>query len=301
MFSASWSRKAAILVAISAAFVVTGCAREKPKPRLAYIERPVELLYTTGATRLDQKRWTEAIAYFEEVERQHPYSEWSRRAMLMTAYANYQANQYSAAIENADRFINLYPGNPSTPYAFYLKSICYFEQIVDVGRDQAATEQAMASLREVQQRYPGSEYAVDARVKLEMVQDQLAGKEMAVGRWYLREGQTLAAMGRFRTVVDRFQTTSHTPEALYRLVEANLTIGLAGEAQRTGAILGYNYPDDIWYRDAYRLLSDKGLQPAVAPLTPGAKRSFLQRVMGEKGTALAPPAETVPAPSQQQP
>ena len=301
MFSASWSRKAAILVALSAAFVVTGCAREKPKPRLAYIERPVELLYTTGASRLDQKRWTEAIAYFEEVERQHPYSEWSRRAMLMTAYANYQANQYSAAIENADRFINLYPGNPSTPYAFYLKSICYFEQIVDVGRDQAATEQAMASLREVQQRYPGSEYAVDARVKLEMVQDQLAGKEMAVGRWYLREGQTLAAMGRFRTVIDRFQTTSHTPEALFRLVEANLTIGLSGEAQRTGAILGYNYPDDVWYRDAYRLLSDKGLQPAVAPLTPGAKRSFLQRVMGQKGTALAPPEETTPAPAQQQP
>ena len=301
MLSASWSRKATILVAIAAALVVTGCAREKPKPRLAYIERPVELLYTTGAARLDQKRWTEAIAYFEEVERQHPYSEWSRRAMLMTAYANYQANQYSAAIENADRFINLYPGNPSTPYAFYLKSICYFEQIVDVGRDQAATEQAMSSLREVQQRYPGSEYAVDARVKLEMVQDQLAGKEMAVGRWYLREGQTLAAMGRFRTVVDRFQTTSHTPEALYRLVEANLTIGLMGEAQRTGAILGYNYPDDIWYGDAYRMLSDKGLQPAVAPLTPGAKRSFLQRVMGEKSSSLPPPAETAPPPAQQQP
>ncbi len=161
--------------------------------------------------------------------------------------------------------------------------------------------QAMSSLRAVQQRYPGSEYAVDARVKLEMVQDQLAGKEMAVGRWYLREGQTLAAMGRFRTVVDRFQTTSHTPEALYRLVEANLTIGLMGEAQRTGAILGYNYPDDIWYGDAYRLLSDKGLQPAVAPLTPGAKRSFLQRVMGQKSSALPPPAETAPPPAQQQP
>ncbi len=298
MLSVSWSRKAVVIVAIAAAaLVATGCAGKKPKPRLAYIERPVELLYTTGATRLDQHRWSEAIAYFQEVERQHPYSEWSRRSILMTAYANYQANQYAQAVEDADRFINLYPGNPSTPYAYYLKAICYFEQIVDVGRDQAATEQALAALRDVQQRFPNSEYAVDARVKLDMVYDQLAGKEMAVGRWYLREGQTISAVGRFRTVVDKYQTTSHAPEALYRLVEADLTLGLMGEAQRTGAILGYNYPDDVWYRDAYRLLSDKGLQPAVAPLTPGAKRSFLQRMMGQKGTALPPPAETKAPPA----
>ncbi|MFN3856297.1 MAG: outer membrane protein assembly factor BamD [Caulobacter sp.] len=292
MLPASWSRKAVIFLAVAAALTATGCAREKPKPRLAYVERPVELLYATGAQRLDQRRWSEAIAYFEEVERQHPYSEWSRRAILMMAYANYQANNYAEAISNADRFINLYPGNPSTPYAYYLKAICYFEQIVDVGRDQAATEQALAALREVEQRYPNSEYAVDARVKLDMVYDQLAGKEMAVGRWYLREGQTIAAIGRFKTVVDRYQTTSHAPEALYRLVEAYLTVGLADEAQRVGAMLGYNYPDDIWYRDAYALLTDKGLQPAVAPKTPGAKRNILQRMLGQRGTALPPPAET---------
>lgn len=294
---ASWSRKAVFAAAVAGALVVTGCAGQKPKPRLAYIERPVELLYATGADRMDHKRWTDAIAYFEEVERQHPYSEWSRRAMLMTAYANYQSNNYSAAIDNADRFINLYPGNPSTAYAFYLKAICYFEQIVDVGRDQAATEQALAALREVQLRYPDSEYAKDAAYKIDMVQDQLAGKEMAVGRWYLREGQTIAAIGRFRTVVDKYQTTSHAPEALYRLIEAYLTMGLTGEAQRTGAILGYNYPGDIWYRDAYKLLNDKGLQPAVAPLTPGAKRSMLQKLFGQKGTALPPPKDDdAPAP-----
>jgi outer membrane protein assembly factor BamD len=300
----SWSRKAVFAAAIAGALVATGCAQEKPKPRLAYIERPVELLYATGADRLDARRWSEAIAYFEEVERQHPYSEWSRRAMLMTAYANYQANNYAEAIENADRFINLYPGNRSTPYAYYLKAICYFEQIVDVGRDQAATEQALIALRDVQGRYPESEYAIDAQYKIDMVLDQLAGKEMAVGRYYLREGQTISAIGRFRTVVDKYQTTSHAPEALYRLVEAYLTVGLMGEAERTGAMLGYNFPDDPWYRDAYRLLNDKGLQPAVAPLTPGAKRSFLQRVTGtgKKGTALPPPSETnAPAPSPSAP
>jgi outer membrane protein assembly factor BamD len=289
----SWSRKAIFVAAVAAALVATGCAREKPKPRLAYIERPVELLYATGADRLDNKRWSDAIAYFEEVERQHPYSEWSRRAILMTAYANYQANNYAEAIDNADRFINLYPGNPSTPYAYYLKAICYFEQIVDVGRDQAATEQALVALRDVQLRFPKSEYAIDAQYKLDMVYDQLAGKEMEVGRWYLREGQTIAAIGRFRTVIDKYQTTSHAPEALYRLVEAYLTVGLVGEAERTGGMLGYNFRDDVWYGEAYKLLTDKGLQPAVAPLTPGSKRSLLQRLTGTgKRKAIPPPAET---------
>ncbi|WGM39961.1 Outer membrane protein assembly factor BamD [Caulobacter sp. NIBR1757] len=305
MLPLSWSRKAIFAAAVAGALVVTGCAGQKPKPRLAYIERPVELLYATGADRLDARRWADAISYFEEVERQHPYSEWSRRAILMTAYANYQANNYADAIENADRFINLYPGNPSTPYAYYLKAICYFEQIVDVGRDQAATEQALVALRDVQLRFPKSEYAVDATYKLDMVYDQLAGKEMEVGRWYLREGQTIAAIGRFRTVIDKYQTTSHAPEALYRLIEAYLTVGLVGEAQRTGAMLGYNFRDDPWYGEGYRLLTDKGLQPAVAPLTPGAKRSILQRVTGlgkNKGQTIAPPAETnAPAPSASAP
>ena len=299
MLPLSWSRKAIFVAAVAAALVVTGCAGQKPKPRLAYVERPVELLYATGADRLDNKRWADAISYFEEVERQHPYSEWSRRAILMTAYANYQANNYADAIENADRFINLYPGNLSTPYAYYLKAICYFEQIVDVGRDQAATEQALIALRDVQLRFPKSEYAIDATYKLDMVYDQLAGKEMEVGRWYLREGQTIAAIGRFRTVIDKYQTTSHAPEALYRLIEGYLTVGLVGEAQRTGAMLGYNFRDDPWYGTAYRLLTDKGLQPAVAPLTPGSKRSMLQKLTGTgKGQALKPPADTnAPAPS----
>jgi outer membrane protein assembly factor BamD len=284
-------RSNAILAAAAAVLLLSGCAGKSKRPELAYEERPVELLYSTGANRLDARRWTDAVDYFREVERQHPYSEWSRRAILMTAYAHYEANQYADALADADRFIQLYPGNPSAVYAYYLRAICYFEQIVDVGRDQAATEQALNALREVTQRFPNSEYAQDARLKVDMVNDQLAGKEMTIGRYYLRNGQTLAAIGRFRTVVDRYQTTSHTPEALFRLVEAYLTIGLAEEAKRNGSVLGYNYPGDVWYSDGYKLLTSNNLRPSIEPKTPGAKRSYLQRLIQNKNETLPPPGE----------
>lgn len=291
MLPRSWGRSAAAIAALLAALVVTGCAGNKSDtPKIAYEERPVELLYNTGALRMDQHRWDEAVEYFREVERQHPYSEWSRRAILMTAYANYESNNYADAVADSERFISLYPGNPNAVYAYYLKAVSYFEQIVDVGRDQGFTENAKAALTEVVQRYPNSEYATDARLKIDMVNDQLAGKEMTIGRYYLREGQTLAAVGRFRTVIDRYQTTSHTPEALYRLVESYLTLGLLDEAQKNGAVLGANYPGDQWYYDAYRLLTDKGLQPAVEPRTPGSRKSFLQRLIQGKDTTLPPPA-----------
>jgi len=260
-----WSRSATAAVIL--ALALAGCAGKPNKSKLVYEERPVELLYATGADRMDKKQWTQAVDYFAEVERQHPYSEWSRRAILMTAFAHYQADNYSEAIGDADRFISLYPGNPAAAYAHYIKAICYFEEIVDVGRDQAATGQALDALRDVVQRYPKSEYAADARLKIDMVNDQLAGKEMTIGRYYLRHGDTLAAVGRFRAVIDRYQTTTHTPEALYRMVEAYLTMGLADEAKKNGAVLSYNYPGDPWYRDAYRLLTDKGLRPATEPLT----------------------------------
>lgn len=255
----------ALVLALGLAAVLGGCAGKKQTPQLAYQERPVELLYATGAQRLDDGSWSEAVQYFDEVERQHPYSEWSRRAILMEAYAYYRANQFDDAVSAADRFIQLYPGNPSTPYAYFLKAQCYFEQIVDVGRDQGTTEAALAALREVQKRFPDSEYSLDAKLKIELVYDQLAGKEMTVGRYYLNNGQPLAAIGRFKSVIDRYQTTSHTPEALYRLVEAYLTLGLRDEAVRDGAVLGHNFPGDHWYSAAYRLLTSKGLKPQVAP------------------------------------
>lgn len=287
------SRGRTAIVAVMAALALAGCSGNKKKPKLAYEERPVELLYATGADRLDRGLWNQAVDYFEEVERQHPYSEWSRRAILMTAYAHYQSNNYPEAVGDAERFISLYPGNPTAAYAYYLKAICYFEQIVDVGRDQAATGQALAALNDVVRRYPQSEYAQDARLKIDMVNDQLAGKEMTVGRYYLRQGDTLAAIGRFKTVIDRYQTTSHTPEALYRLVEAYLTLGLLEEAKRNGAVLGYNYPGDAWYSEAYKLLTDKGLRPAVEPSGGGKRRGFLSRLpfVKDKAATIKPPAE----------
>lgn len=284
----------AVLVVTACALALSACAgNKKAKPRLAYEERPVELLYATGADRLDRRQWNQAVNYFQEVERQHPYSEWSRRAILMQAYAHYQGNDYPEAVADADRFIQLYPGNPTAAYAHYIKAICYFEQIVDVNRDQAATGQALDSLRDVVQRYPRTEYAADARLKIDMVNDQLAGKEMTIGRWYLRAGDTLAATNRFKTVVDRYQTTSHTPEALYRLVESYLTLGLVEEAKRNGAVLGYNYPGDPWYSDAYRLLTSRGLKPAVEPKSGG--RGFMRLPFTRsKDKTIAPPQATDP-------
>jgi outer membrane protein assembly factor BamD len=256
----------ALAFALVAALAVSGCSVFKKKaPTLAYEERPVELLYSTGARDLDHHQWNDAVNYFREVERQHPYSEWARRSILMTAYAHYESNNYEEAISDANRFIILYPGNAMTPYAFYLKAVCYFEQIVDVGRDQAATEQARAALNDVMKRYPNTEYAVDSKLKFEMVDDQLAGKEMTIGRWYLRNGDAIAAIGRFRNVVQKYQTTTHTPEALYRLVEAYLTVGLVQEAKENAAVLGYNYPGDPWYREAYKLMTSRGLRPSLDP------------------------------------
>ena len=274
----------------------------RKKPTLAFEERPVELLYDAGATRLDRHEWSEAADYFHEVERQHPYSEWSRRAILMTAYAHYMGNDYAEAIADSDRFISLYPGNVATPYAYYLKAICYFEQIVDVGRDQANASAAGEALREVVKRYPASEYAADARLKIDMVNDQLAGKEMNIGRYYLRSGDPMAAIGRFRTVIDKYQTTSHTPEALYRLVEAYLTVGLVGEAKRNGAVLGYNYPGDPWYADAYTLLTGRGYQPTIRPQPGGRQGGHVRGAYGgspfghpvHKEFTLPPPEETQP-------
>jgi outer membrane protein assembly factor BamD len=277
---ASKSRTGLALMTVAvAALTVSACSGTKPRQRLAYEERPVELLYNTGYQRLQSKRWTDAIDYFQEVERQHPYSEWSRRAILMQIYAYYQNNNYQDAIAAADRFIALFPGNPSAAYAFYMRAICNFEQIVDVGRDQAYAEAALVGLRDVARRYPNTAYASDARIKIDMVNDQLAGKEMTVGRFYQRANQPLAALNRYKTVInnDAFQRSSHVPEALYRLVEVNVALGLTEEATRNAAVLGHNYPGSPWYSEAYALLTERGQRPDVEP---EAKReSWLQRII----------------------
>ena len=283
--------RSAIIAAVAASLVLSGCgAFHKKKPQLTYKERPVELLFSVGADDLDRHQWNDAVNYFREVERQHPFSEWSRRAILMMAYAHYEANNYPEAIADADRFLTLYPGSPSASYAYYLKAVCYFEQIVDVNRDQASTELAQAAMREVIKRYPDTEYAADARIKGDMIADQLAGKEMTIGRYYMRNGDAIAAIGRFHTVIDKYQTTSHTPEALYRLVAADLTLGLTKEAVENGAVLGYNYPGDYWYQEAYRLLTSKGLRPARAPGARDAPTGILPHFGRHKETTIAPPA-----------
>ena len=236
---ASKIRTGLVLMAMAAmTLTMAACSNTSNRPKLAYEERPVELLYNTGYQRLESRRWADAVDYFQEVERQHPYSEWSRRAILMQIYAYYQNGNYTESIAAADRFVQLFPGSPSAAYAYYMRATCNFEQIVDVGRDQAYAQAALDGLRDVARRYPGSPYATDASVKIDMVNDQLAGKEMSIGRYYQRANQPLAAIGRYKAVIDSeaYQRTSHTPEALYRLVEVYLTLGLKDEAERNGAV-----------------------------------------------------------------
>jgi outer membrane protein assembly factor BamD len=257
-----------------------------------YVERPVEQLYNDARDQLGRRNYSEAIQGFEEVDRQHPYSEWARRSLLMTSYAQYQQNKYEDAIAGAQRFAALYPGNESAVYAYYLIAICYFEQIVDVGRDQRMTELALASLNELVQRYP--------TLKIDMTQDQLAGKEMEIGRYYLRESQQLGAIGRFRRVIDVYQTTTHVPEALHRLVEANLSMGLVEEATKVGSVLGYNYPGSEWYEASYKLLTERGAAPSIRPQRRGL---FQRKVEPNPGQARAsgPPPAVLPASTAPEP
>lgn len=249
------------LLFIGSALVMSACSslNSGADDRFAYVEEPVEILYEEGAEALRKKQYEQAVLYFEEVERQHPYSAWARRAMLMTAYSHYLTNDYDAAIASVDRFISIHPGNKDAAYAYYLKAMSYYERIRDVGRDQDITVQALRSLEDVMRRYPDSEYARDARLKIDLTKDHLAGKEMDVGRWYLRRDEHIAAISRFNNVVKGYQTTSHVPEALYRMVESYLELGIAFEAQRQAAILAYNYPDSDWYDDAYKLLERREL------------------------------------------
>lgn len=272
--------KVGLLSVLALATSLAACGGNRAREEVQYVDEPVAQLYGRGARYLDQGRWQESLAAFEEVERQHPYSSWARRSMLMEAYANYQSNKYDAAIEDAQRFLALHPGNENAPYAYYLIAICHFERILDVGRDQGTTERALASLNDVVRRYPESDYARDARLKIDMVYDQLAGKEMEIGRFYLRRDQHLAAINRFRTVIENpnYQRTSHVPEALHRLVEAYLSVGMIEEAQRIAAIEGHNFPGDEWYERTYALLNDAGVQQVSQQ--EAERRGWLSRTFG---------------------
>jgi outer membrane protein assembly factor BamD len=249
--------KLALLALATSALVFTsGCAGKGGKNRdTAYVARDVDTLYQAAKDRLDRGDTKEAAALFDEVERQHPYSPWARRAQLMSAFSYYVARDYSKSIQSAQRFLSIHPGNRDAPYAYYLVATCYYEQISDVTRDQKVTQQAQTALTELIRRYPGTRYAADAALKLDLVNDHLAGKEMTIGRLYQRSGKWLAASIRFRTVIDSYQTTSHTPEALYRLVESYLSMGIPEEAQKAAAVLGANYPGNEWYKRAFDLMN----------------------------------------------
>jgi len=249
---------------------LAGCASGGKKTRAdtQYVARDVNTLYNLAKKRLDQRDYATAGQVFDEVERQHPYSIWARRAQLMSAFSYYAARDYTKSIESARRFLSIHPGNRDAPYAYYLISLSYYEQITDVTRDQSTTKQALDALGELIRRYPDTRYAADARLKVDLVRDHLAGKEMEIGRFYQRRAQWLASVMRFRTVVDQYQTTSHTPEALMRLTESYLALGIPAEARRSAAVLGANYPNTKWYQRAYSLVQKHA--PAAAAASPAA-------------------------------
>jgi outer membrane protein assembly factor BamD len=225
-------------------------------------DEPPEKLYNEGVFLLDNRRdFKAASKKFEEVERQHPYSDWARKALIMVAYARYEAKDYDECISAARRFVTLHPGSTDAPYAQFLIGSAYYEQIPDVTRDQSRTEKAIAALDEVSRKYPDSEYAQNAKRKIEVARDQLAGKEMDTGRYYLKRKDFTGAINRFKIVVTQYQTTRHVEEALMRLSEAYLSLGVASEAQTAAAVLGHNFPDSPWYSDAYRLVRSGGLEP----------------------------------------
>ena len=233
--------------------------------------KPVDELYDKAFTTFNQNKYKPAIEQFEEVDRQHPSSEWAAHAQVMSAYSAYRAGQYDDAVVILNRFVKLHPTHPSTPYAYYLIALCEYTQISDVGRDQKKTEDARTALKDVIARYPDSDYAKDASVKLDLTTDHLAGKEMEIGRYYLKHKDFISAIGRFKYVIDHYQTTSHIPEALHRLVECYLRLGVPEEAKKYAAVLGYNYPGSDWYQYSYAMIKGN--------LSPEEKNSTFDRYL----------------------
>ena len=249
-------RSLLVLAVTGALVVLAGCSSlfGSDNKEAAYVARPVQVIYADAWRKIRDGSWLSAAKQFGEVERQHPYSVWARRAMLMSAYCYYQANHAEDAINAAEQYIELHPGSKEVAYAFYLKAIALYDRITDVGRDQTDTQRALAALEDVIQRFPNTAYARDASLKVDLALDHLAGKDMDIGRYYLFQQDYVAAINRFRVVVERYQRTAQVAEALERLTEAYYALGLDRQAQTAAAVLGANYPGSRWYRDAYNLL-----------------------------------------------
>src|SRR6188768_520230 len=243
-----------------------------------FVEEPADKLYNEGLYLMNQQKDLKAASKkFEEVDRQHPYSDWARKSLLMSAYSFYNSGDYDSCIGAATRYVTLHPGSPDAAYAQYLIAASHYDQIPDISRDQGRTEKAIAALEEVIRKYPTSEYANSAKAKLEGARDQLAGKEMDVGRYYMEKRDYTAAINRFKTVVTRYQTTRHVEEALARLTEGYMAIGIVGEAQTAAAVLGHNFPDSRWYKDAYNLVKSGGVEPSEN------KGSYISRAFKKMG------------------
>lgn len=246
-----------LVILIGMSLSLTACSGSSKNKQVPVEQASVETLYKRATDAMAKERYKEATKYFEEVERQHPYSKLARRSQLMSAYSSYLDQRYVEAVAGLDRYIQLHPGADDVDYAYYLKALSFYEQISDVRRDQDMTIQAVRALNTLIGRFPESEYARDASLKRDLTLDHLAGKEMEIGRYYLKQGHINASINRFRSVVVNFDTTSHVAEALHRLVEAYMTLGLRNEAYQIAAVLGHNYPGSKWYERSYKLLDDK--------------------------------------------
>ena len=256
---------------MAAMLALSACGAEDDEiTKITEKNESVDVLYGTAFATFGEKKYKKAVEEFEEVERQHPYSEWAARAQVMAAYAAFRGGQFDDAVVILDRFTKLHPAHTSTPYAYYLTALSYYTQISDVGRDQKMTEKARAALRDVVERFPETDYARDAKIKLDLTEDHLAGKEMEIGRYYLKRADYPAAINRFKYVIDNYQTTTHTPEALHRMVESYLRLGVLEEAKKYAAVLGHNYPGSDWYKYSYEMMQGN--------LTPEEKKSFLKKI-----------------------
>ena len=261
---------------VGVALLLAACSASTEGTKDAFEDdQPAGVLYNEGLAYMNGGKMGDAIKSFDEVDRQHPYSEWARKALIMSAFASYRRGRFDDTVNTANRYLTLYPGSPDAAYAQFLIGSSYFKQIPDITRDQEPTRKAMASLQEIVDRYPDSEYANDAKQKIIVARDQLAGKEMQTGRYYLERREYIAAINRFKIVVTEFQDTRHVEEALERLTESNLALGLASEAQTAAAVLGHNFPDSKWYKDAYTLLQTGGLEPRED------KGSWLSKAFGK--------------------
>lgn len=257
-------RMALVMSAFAGMVAVSGCASKEQDIDLSnYVDtiEPADVLYNQGLANLEANRLKEAAAKFAAIDRQHPYSEYARKALVMAAFTNYRQGNYDEAITTARRYVSLYPTSDEAAYAYYIAGLAYYRQIPDITREQSTTRKAIQALNEVVERYPDSEYVEDSKAKIRFARDQLAGKEMQIGRYYQERKEYLAAIKRYRVVIEQYSNTRHVEEALARLTESYYALGLVNEAQTAAAVLGQNFPESQWYKDSYKLLQSGGLEP----------------------------------------